>query len=91
MILGANQKARFPANHRHNLCIKTMQLLLILNKNLLYKRYLRKRIDALDEGLAMLVLRESREMSRDPETPTLTIAIIHENFIKRVFPSNKIS
>ena len=68
-----------------------MHLSLILYASLLRKRYLRKGIDALGENYEMLVSQESPENSKDTEAPTLTATIIHKSFIKRVFPSNKIS
>ena len=76
MVLIVNQQPHSSVNHINNLCIVIMHLLLILSINLLDERYLCKEIDALGENLAMLVMRESCKILKDPETSMLTIISI---------------
>ena len=71
IVLVANQKPRFSVNHMNSLCTVTIRLLLILYTSLLYRRYLRRGTDAFGEDFAMLVLRESRQISKDPESQNI--------------------
>ena len=73
----------------NNLCRITIYLLLILNIRFLYKRYLRKKIDVHDKNFAMLVLRKSRQISKDSEISTLIITLIRKYFTIRIFKDNK--
>ena len=65
-------------------------LLSIRNYEILCQRYFQTGIYARIRHSSTLVTEKSRQNSRDPTTPTLTVTKIHKNLLERVSNCNKI-
>ena len=84
IVLVANQKPRFPANHVGSLCTFIIHLISILYASFLYKKYLRKGISALNEGHEMFIIRESPEILKHTTLLLIIETIKISSLIKRI-------